>query len=249
MALVPIPPPTLGEYRMEVAAQPGPGGRGLGGLTLTIAHPEVGKRIPGFATVHERLLHLFIVSRDLEYFAHVHPEPDRNRGFHVAHQAPPGEYMVIADFLPEGGTPQMVHRAIVTPRYAGPLFATPPALTPDLTAGSRRARKTIEDLQVSIEAGDLIAGRRSSLKFTLSDSAGEPVTDLEPFLGAPGHVLIVRSDLEESIHAHPEERTTRGPVVTVEPLLPSPGTYKLWAQFQRHGKVVTVPFVFVVASP
>ena len=74
------------------------------------------------------------------------------------------------------------------------------------------------------------------------------MSDLEPFLGAPGHMLIVNADLTETDHVHPEEPATRGPVITFQPLLPAPGTYKLWLQFQRRGVVTTVPFVFVVAG-
>jgi Heavy metal binding domain len=253
MALVPIPPPSLGEYRMDVTPSAGPKGGGLSGLRLAIRHPSSDKPVPGFATVHEKVLHLFVISRDLEYFAHVHPEAAGTSAFTLKHEAPPGEYMVIADFVPQDGTPQMVHRAVVTPGYTGPLFPPAPALKSDLSAdpvtGRSRGEKTSDGLRIVLEADDLVAGRRSVLRFRLSDAAGLPVTDLEPFLGAPGHVLVVRSDLEEAIHAHPEERTTGGPVVTVQALLPSAGTYKLWAQFQRHGTVTTVSFVFEVAAP
>ena len=75
MDLVPIPPPRLGEYRMDVAVTPGARGAGASKLRLTLRDPEHGRPVPAFATIHERLLHLFIVDRSLEYFRHVHPEP------------------------------------------------------------------------------------------------------------------------------------------------------------------------------
>jgi hypothetical protein len=62
-------------------------------------------------------------------------------------------------------------------------------------------------------------------------------------------VVIVKSSLEDAIHAHPEESATSGPVVTILPVMPAPGMYKLWAQFQRRGKVMTVPFVVEAAEP
>ena len=59
-------------------------------------------------------------------------------------------------------------------------------------------------------------------------------------------MLLVKADLTESNHVHPEEVATRGPVITFQPLMPAPGLYKLWLQFQRHGTVITVPFVISV---
>src|SRR6476619_3477874 len=74
MELVPIPPPRVGEYRMDVAVTPGPGGRGASKLRLTIRDPATNRPLSSFATIHERLLHLFIIDRQLESFRHVHPE-------------------------------------------------------------------------------------------------------------------------------------------------------------------------------
>ena len=74
MALVSMPTPRLGEYRMDVVATPAAGGSGVARLRTTLRHPETGKPVSGFAAVHDRLLHLFIIDRTLKDFAHVHPE-------------------------------------------------------------------------------------------------------------------------------------------------------------------------------
>src|SRR4029453_881047 len=74
MELVSIPPPRVGEYRMDVAVTPGPGGHGASKLRLTIRDPPTDRPAASLATIHERLLHLFIIDRQLEYFPHVHPE-------------------------------------------------------------------------------------------------------------------------------------------------------------------------------
>jgi hypothetical protein len=55
-------------------------------------------------------------------------------------------------------------------------------------------------------------------------------------------MLIVRGDLTDAVHAHPEELATAGPVISFHPLVPAPGDYKVWLQVQRAGKVITVPF-------
>ena len=243
MALVAIPPPRVGEYKLDVTVLPRAGG-GAAGFVLGVRDPDTGNRTTRFIDVHERQFHLFIVSRDLTRFAHVHPERRQDGTFELRQDLPAGEYMLIADFLPADGTSQVVQRAIVTPGYTGPLFvpATSLAATP--------TEQIVGDLRIRLEADTLRPRRESLLRFVLSDaSSGLPVTDLEPYLGAAGHMLIVSSDLSTAVHGHPEGNRTAGPVVTFGPVFPAPGVYKLWVQFQRKGDVVTAPFVVTVAEP
>ena len=240
MALVPIPPPRIGEYRMDVTVMPAADGKGMSGLRLVIRDPETGAPVPSFARVHERLVHLFIISRSLDDFAHVHPESIGAGTFELEHDAAPGEYMLIADFLPHGGVSQIVQRAIVTPGYTGPLMAP----VPDPPAGP--AERIVDGVRIAMDAGELAPRKPAGLRFTVTEAlSGYPVTDLEPFLGAPAHLLIVRTDLTEAIHGHPDEDDT-GSIVSFDPLMPTSGTYKLWVQFQRKGKVLTAPFVIEV---
>ncbi len=245
MELVPIPPPRVGEYRMEIAVTPGTGGRGASKLRLTIRDPVTDRPVSSFATIHERLLHVFVIDRQLEYFRHVHPEQVPGGTFELRENIPPGQFMVIADFLPLSGRPQMLQHAIVTPGYRGALFPGPPNLTPDVPS-----EKVDRGVRVRLEATTLRAGKEATLRFTLTDaSTDQPISDLEPYLGAPGHVLLVNADLTESNHVHPEEPQTGGPIVTFQPLMPAAGRYKLWLQFQRRGVVSTVPFVLSVVGP
>jgi heavy metal-binding protein len=236
MDLVPIPPRRLGEYRTDVSAI---GSRRATGLRVQITDPD-GKPVTGLAIVHERPLHLFIIGRRLDFFAHVHPQASRSvKGrFEVAQELPPGEYVAIADFLPAGGEPQMVHRAFVTPGYNGPLMAQPP----ELARGPSEV--VVDGVRVAIDAHDLRPRRERVIRFTLSDAVtGAPIADLEPYLGAPAHLLIVNAALTDAIHAHPEQVTNATAAIEFRPLMPVEGSYKLWVQFQRAGKVSTAAFV------
>lgn len=228
MELVAIPPPKIGEYELDVRQLRQGNAPGLSGLRLFISEPDSSEPVKRFVTVHDRILHLFIVGRDLEYFEHVHPEVAGDGSFVLTHAIPPGEYMVIADFLPEGGTTQMVQRALIVP-------------------GPSRIRKSAApspDVRLALVTQDFVAGKYACLTFTVTDAkTGAAVTDLEPYLGAPAHMLIVRADLSDAIHVHPEERATGGPTISFHPLVPAPGDYKAWVQVQRDGKVTTVPFV------
>lgn len=245
MALVPIPPLRVGEYHMDVAVVPPPGGRGASMLRLTLRDQDGRAPVEPLAIVHERPLHLFIIDRSLQFFRHVHPEPAAAGVFEVTEDLPPGEYVVIADFLPHAGRSQMVHRAIVTPGYRGPLFPPPPMLAPD-----DGVEKQASGIRVSLEASNSRAGKEALLRFTLTDGAsGRPVADLEPYLGAAGHMLIVNADLTVADHAHPDDPAARGPSITFQPLMPAAGLYKLWLQVQHDGRVVTIPFVISVSGP
>jgi hypothetical protein len=243
MTLVPIPPPRVGEYQMDVAVSPAAGRSAASKVRLTIRDPLTSRPVPALITTHERPLHLFIIDRRLEYFRHLHPESVGPGTFESREALPPGEYVVIADFLPQGGRSQMLQRVLVTRGFLGPMFPAAPELTPD-----DRETKQHDGVRVRLEASGLSAGREATLRFALSDAAsGEPISDLEPYLGAPGHMLIVNGDLTEADHAHPEEAATAGPFITFQPLMPAAGRYKLWLQFQRRGVVSTVPFVVSVA--
>jgi heavy metal-binding protein len=236
MALVAIPPPRVGEYALDVDATPSSDG-GISALRLVVREPDTGDAVSAFSTVHEKPFHLFVLSRDLAYFAHVHPEQDADGSFGIAKALPPGEYVLIADFVPANGTPQMVQRVLATPGYRGPLFAPV-----SLAAGPQE--QTVDGVRVALDTGGATALRRAALRFTFSDArTGEPLRDLEPYLGASAHLLIVSPDLTTAIHAHPDGPPVVGPVVTFDPVIPKAGVYKLWVQIQRRGAVVTAPFV------
>lgn len=237
MDLVPIPPFKLGEYKLDVVVERAR--RAVRSLRITIREPDTLALVRDLAVVHEKRFHLFIVSRDLAYFAHVHPEQTRDGSFLLQHELPRGEYMLIADFLPEGGTPQMVQRALLVGDTGARSAESPiPGSRP------RGHTMTADGVRVTLKTEDFEPGKHACLTFTLADATtGEPVSDLQPYLGAPAHMLLVRADLTDVVHAHPEELHTGGPSVSFHPMVPAPGEYKLWVQFQRARRVITVPFV------
>ena len=237
MDLVPIPPPRVGEYKLDVALQRT--SNGASGMRLTVRDPETNAIVTRFESVHEKLFHVFVVSRDLEYFAHVHPDLAPDGAFVLKHPLPPREYMVIADFVPIGGTAQTLQRAIVVGKAPGPKTRpTNPAVV-----GRVFRPGAIDGVRVELKAEDMVPGKEACLTFMLTDEkTGQPITDLQPYLGAPAHMLMVRADLGDAVHAHPEELQTGGPRISFHPLIPAEGDYKLWLQVQRAGRVITAPF-------
>ncbi|HEV8348134.1 MAG TPA: heavy metal-binding domain-containing protein [Vicinamibacterales bacterium] len=214
---------------------------------IFVRDPHTKATVRRFDPVHERVFHLFIISQDLEYFAHVHPTLHRDGSLDVDIQLPKtGVYQLIADFLPSGGSPQLVQKSIVTAGYAGPLVA-PPRLARDT------GDKIVGDMRVTLTMPEPIAGREQLVTFELHDAAsGAPVTDLEPYLGAAGHLLFTSADLAIAAHSHPvvEISARGGPTVVFQMLFPREGDYRMWVQFQRRGEVLTSSFtVPVLPSP
>jgi hypothetical protein len=116
MALVRAAPADCGAYRLDFDIVP----RALRPLQKArvrfyVREPHTQATVRRFEVVHDRVFHLFIVSRDLEYFAHVHQKLHADGLLDVDVQLPrAGVYQMIADFLPVGGSPQLVQKSIVT---------------------------------------------------------------------------------------------------------------------------------------
>jgi hypothetical protein len=241
MTMVRIPPLRIGEYRMDVEQIVSRTARDVTGLRIVIRDPATAVAVTSLETVHERPLHLFVVSRSLVYFAHVHPTTSAGAAFEIRQSIPPGEYMVVADFVPRGGSPQTLQRAIVTPGATG--LGQPVRLVTNVLTRIARG------LRVQLLPENVTAGRNGHLTFTVTDaSGGKPATGLEPYLGAPAHLFIASADLTETMHAHPEIEELSGSRLIFDVTLPKPGGYRMWLQIQRRGTVITLPFTLLVNS-
>ena len=255
MKLVPGDPLDAREYLLEMkatpqAARPGQPVR----LAFTVRHPDTRATVFSFATVHEKQFHLFVVSHDLEYYDHVHPEMQNDGSWAIDVTLPAaGYYKLIADFLPLGGTPQVVPRLLAA-GDAGDLVGARANLPSEddlrKTAGSM-------DVALSLPTDGLVAGRDETLRYHILDAkTGRPVTDLEPYLAAFGHTLVLSEDTLDFVHAHPVEQLPEnivtaagGPDLTFKALLPKPGRYRLWTQLKRDDVITTARFTVTAASP
>ena len=209
--------------------------------------------------VHERPLHLLIVSEDLAEFDHIHPELTADDRFEVVHRfRHGGRYRLYADFTPPGEAQRVEVFDLTIAGAPRPRTA----LSPD-AAWSR----TANGLQLELSARQpLRASDEIEFAFTIRDAATrQPVADLEPYLGAWAHFVLLDRPLRNFLHAHPYDETTAAATMSAHCArmaagapppreirfrahFPEPGRYKLWAQFQRNGEVIVMPFVFDVAE-
>lgn len=196
-------------------------------------HGPTGAMISKFDTVHEKKLHLIIVRDGLDRFAHIHPEVGRS-GITATFTFPtPGRYLLYADFKPTGAGQSV---AMAELSVAGEAPPKPP-LVPDAPG-----RVAGDGLTADIAISGAVVGRTARIAFALTDASGTRVTDLQPYLGAMGHLVIVSADGTRYLHSHPLDRRPAGEVA-FETDFPAAGLYKGWGQFQRAGRVLTVPFV------
>jgi heavy metal-binding protein len=246
MPLVPAPPPDFRAFDLQLSTEPAAPRPGIATrLRLTIRAPGGDRRVPHFEVQHERLLHLFVVSQDFRFFAHVHPALQADGTFVQTITLPhAGVYRLITDLAPTGAPPQMLQQTIVTRGYRGSLL--PQArLEPDVTD------KVVGGVRVSLSMPKPVSGREQLLTFQFADAlTGLPISDLEPYLGAVGHLFQLDDEMETPTHSHPvaDMSESMGPVVVFQALFPRGGNYRLWVQVQRHGAVLVAPFTVAVRA-
>jgi hypothetical protein len=257
MDLVLMGPPGAPPFRVGVEAiprevEPGKPFR----LRLVVTNPATGERVKDFGIVHEMPFHLFVVSDDLAHYDHIHPRLEADGAFVVDTEFPrSGEYNLYCDFLPVGGLPQVVHKRLATAGFARDRSKPPVRLIADTVL-----TKVVDGIRfdLTLEPQRVAAGRAAALMYHLVDvRTGAPVTNLEPYLGAWGHTLILSDDAERFLHCHPTQmippeadrsRLAGGPDVSFNATVREPGTHRLWSQFKRGGKVTTVYFTIDVAA-
>ena len=217
-------------------------------VTATVVETETGEPVTDLTRSHEAWMHLIATREDLGTFSHVHPEPTGEPGeLAVDVTFPtPGRYIVNTEFRQRGEMSDVHQRQLVTVTGTAP---APVALTIS-------ARTVVVD-GVEVElGGEARVGDPSDLHFEFTDATtGRPVDDLQPFLAAAGHVVIMRGDGSTFAHEHAEVEDDRGrpvfatpgqqfgPELDVHAEFTTPGTYQLWGQFRRaDGKVLTAPF-------
>jgi hypothetical protein len=242
MVLVPASTSVGDTYKLDVElTPPAPRASELTRARFRIRDPRSGAVVTRFDVMHEKLFHLFVVSRDLQQFAHLHPVLGANGAFDVDLTLPQaGHYQLLADLVPSGAAPQLIQRTITTSGFDGPLHKVP-ALESDV------ADKVIGNTRIHLAMREAVAGGDRLMTFTLFDVAtGAPATDLEPFLGAPGHLLVVSADFSTASHSHPLVQEEATSSVAFQVLFARAGMHRVWVQFQRAGTVITAPFTVAV---
>jgi hypothetical protein len=224
----------------EAATQPAGLASSSGGYTLTPTDPTLtpgtpeafsfritgpdGAPVTAFDIEHDKRMHLILVRRDTTGFQHLHPEMGVDGTWSVPLTLPAGgSYRAFADFAPTGAEPTTL----------GVDLAATGVYEPVAHVESRTSQ--VDDYTVEL-TGDLVPGQASPVTLTVSRD-GAPVTDLQPYLGAFGHLVALREGDLAFLHVHPMEDSVRFAAT-----FPTEGRYRLILQFQHEGRVHTVAF-------
>ena len=219
-------------YRLELPENRlAPGEQRFG---FTVVGPD--GPVTTYDEAHERDLHLIVVRRDLTGFQHVHPTLDSATGdWSTTLALEPGSWRALADFVPAGGE-QLVLGADLNVEGSG----TVQPLGADVLGVS------VDGYDVTLGL-DPVAGAETRTVATVMRD-GQEVTDLGQYLGALGHLVVLRDGDLDYVHGHPVEATGTGPVIPFDITFHTGGRYRLFLEFEHDGAVHTAAFTVSVEA-
>lgn len=218
---------------------------------------QTGKVLKNFDIVHEKKLHLIVVRKDRTNFQHVHPTLDQSSGMFMLQGfsfPTDGQYRVFADFTPSNAQKGQDGMKLSATPYKDVSAGDVSKYSPQPIGGD----KTTSD----------VAGFNTNLMLLSDDSAGAtyttgvplllgvninkdgaPYKNLQTYLGALGHMVVLGPNLEY-IHAHAmsEDVATQNGLVAFQVTLPDPGQYKLYLQTQANNQVNTSDYTVTVSG-
>ena len=184
-----------------------------------------GVPVTKFEVNHEKIFHLIVVDEQLNQYYHLHPKNLGGGKFQIEKHLNDGSYKAFIDIKPKN------LKYVIKPvqfNIGKPVSVHNPSLSPDT-----KQTKEVEGKTVTLEMSSQMAHKMITLDFKLDTS------NLEPYLGAMGHVVILDDQATHYLHVHPKENGK--PIFVTE--FEKPGIYKIWAEFKQDGVVRAFPFV------
>ncbi|WP_163099239.1 hypothetical protein [Peribacillus alkalitolerans] len=191
-----------------------------------------GKPVTELEVNHEKLLHLIIVNSHLDQYYHVHPQDLGEGKFEVTQALPDGEYKAFVDIKPK----DLEYTVNPLPFTVGNVEGSHEH--GDVLKADDTLTKTVEGETVTLKMNTMKANEPVTLDFELN------MENLEPYLGAMGHVVIIDEQANQYLHVHPADHDK--PIFQTE--FSQPGKYKIWGEFQQDGKVRVFPFVVEITE-
>ncbi len=202
-------------------------------------HDAAGQMLKEFEPTHTKLAHLIIVREGLDEFAHLHPTVGKSGTMTTTHTfLSGGNYLVFLDYKPAGKPASTAHAKFVIEGDSPPAPILEPNVPGTIKGDGLQAEVAMHASEEKVQI----------VTFKVQDESGKPVRDLQPYLGAMGHLVVLSADGKQYVHAHPLTETAADGQVDFEVHFPGPGTYKGWGQFQRGDHVFTIPAVVKVQA-
>ncbi|MHA6258504.1 hypothetical protein ACXYMX_01200 [Sporosarcina sp. CAU 1771] len=180
---------------------------------------------------HEKLLHLIIVSEDLNEYFHLHPVQKNDQAFEIDIVLTGPLYMAFVDIKPKRKNYTIKGITVSTGGNIDARHNISTGLNID-----EQGTKEINGVIVEFQHDSLETGKDIKLNFNIKNAIAEP------YLGALGHVVIIDEKVENFIHVHPVSNQS----TLFQTQFDKPGLYKLWAEFKIDGEVMVYPYVINV---
>ena len=213
----------------------------------------------------EKLLHMVIVSKDQQVFAHIHPDDlapitevqKETSTYQFRYTFPKaGKYLIALDYA---------HGiALGSKQFVIDVGGDSSESVSQVTYPSRG---TFGGYDVSLSYGIPVPGEATTLVYEFSKD-GKPVTTLTPYLSAAMHIAVVKNDFTSFVHTHGEIHPPGtpyppirikngqvvhsmasmytppqfGPRVEAHLVFPTSGRYTVWGQFKVDGQVIPTAF-------
>ena len=205
--------------------------------------------------VHEKKMHLILVSDDLAWFDHLHPEYQaagtydikvlgkgenfsKGRGLNETRFETGGKHLAFTDYKPMGALNQVNKTEI---DVTGPTWSSMPYT-------KQRMTSQVDGYSVVLDphGAELSTGTPTNLHIDIVEKGKRLTPDkIENYLGAKAHVIMIETSSKEFLHVHPE---AAGEELEMNTTFAKPGLYRCWLQFQTAGKVHTADFVLEVKA-
>jgi hypothetical protein len=160
---------------------------------------------------HNHLMHLYAIRvPEMDAVFHLHPAPSGDQALDIALPSmPPGNYKLFADIVYRSGFPETETATLTIPAGLPSVPLSPEdaaAAPPPLSHGDLGPSYKLPDgyTMVFDRPSIITANTAYALRFRLLDTTGKPASDMQPYLGMPGHAAFVKSDFSTFAHTHPD---------------------------------------------
>ncbi|MEO8065583.1 MAG: hypothetical protein ABI643_01860 [Candidatus Doudnabacteria bacterium] len=221
-------------------------------LKFKIYDAASGNEVTDYSAVMTKLMHLVIVNSNLDYFEHIHPAQNGSE-FTVTTSFPKADnYHLYINFQPNSATEQQIGFSLPVGVPASHTSSHIP-LDSTLTKTFGNYKVTLSSASSQFNANDM-NNMAEVLNFHIVDAkTGQPVSDLQPYLGAFGHLVMINEQTYKYVHIHPvasDNTMAGGPDVKFLPAALfdkiEPGIYRVFAQFQHNDMVFVADFTIKI---